>query len=258
MHRLLLLGLNHTTAPLEVRERLAFNATQRAAAVGAFRERFPGSEAVLVSTCNRVEFYVGRPEQGGPATEDVIEFLSGVQNVPPDAFESHLYCKVDRDAVEHLFQVAASLDSMVLGETQILGQVREAYDASRELALAGPVLNPLFQRAIAVGKEVMHGTGIAEGRLSVASVAVDYATRIFDHFHDKTLLCIGAGKMTNLVLQKFAALKPKRTLVCNRTPARAEALAAKFGGEAVSLDMLHEHLVAADVVITSTGAAKPV
>jgi glutamyl-tRNA reductase len=258
MHRLLLLGLNHTTAPLEVRERLAFNAAQRAAAVSAFGQRFPGSEAVLVSTCNRVELYVGRPEQGGPAVEEVIAFLAGVQGVPITAFEPHLYRKVDREAVDHLFQVASSLDSMVLGETQILGQVREAYDASRAASLAGQVLNPLFQRAVAVGKEVMHDTTINEGRLSVASVAVDYATRIFDHFDDKTLLCIGAGKMTHLVLQKFASLKPKHTLVCNRTPARAEVLAAKFGGEAVPLDFLSDHLVIADVVITSTGAAKPV
>jgi glutamyl-tRNA reductase len=258
MHRLLLLGLNHTTAPLEVRERLAFNAAQRTAAVEAFRTRFPGSEAVLLSTCNRVEFYVGRPEQGGPAVEDVIAFLSAAHGVPATAFENHLYRKVDREAVEHLFHVASSLDSMVLGETQILGQVREAYDASRALSLAGPVLNPLFQRAIAVGKDVMHGTAIAEGRLSVASVAVDYATRIFDHFHDKTLLCVGAGKMAALVLRHFAALRPKRTLVCNRSPARAEALAATFGGEPVPFDRLADHIVAADVVITSTGATQPI
>src|SRR6187401_353195 len=99
MHRLLLLGLNHTTAPLEVRERLAFNAAQRAAAVGAFAQRFPGSEAVLVSTCNRVEFYVGRPEQGGPTVDELVQFLSGAHGVPADAFESHLYRKVDREAV---------------------------------------------------------------------------------------------------------------------------------------------------------------
>ena len=113
MHRLLLLGLNHTTAPLEVRERLAFNGAQRSAAVAAFSQRFPGSEAVLVSTCNRVEFYVGRPRQGGPAVEDVVRFLSTTQNVSAGAFEPHLYRKVDRDAVEHLFQVASSLDDEV-------------------------------------------------------------------------------------------------------------------------------------------------
>ncbi len=258
MHRLLLLGLNHTTAPLEVREKLAFNAAQRAEAVAAFRARFPGSEAVLLSTCNRVEFYVGRPEEGGPTVEHLVEFISGLRNVSAPAFESHLYRKVDRDVVEHLFQVAASLDSMVLGETQILGQVREAYDVAREQQMAGPLLNPLFQRAAAVGKEVMHETPIAEGRLSVASVAVDYATRIFDRFHDKTLLCIGAGKMTSLVLQKFASLQPKRTLICNRSAVKAEALAAKFGGESVPFDFLDDHLVAADIVITSTGASHPI
>ncbi len=258
MHRLLLLGLNHTTAPLEVRERLAFNASQRAAAVAAFRERFPRAEAVLLSTCNRVELYVGRPEDGEPATADMVEFLARFHALPAASFEPHLYRKADRSVVEHLFGVASSLDSMVLGETQILGQVRDAYDVARDLSAAGPLLHPLFQRAIAVGKEVMHGTAIAEGRLSVASVAVDYATRIFDHFHDKTVLCIGAGKMTSLVLQKFAGLRPRRLLVCNRSAPKAEALAARFGGEAVAFAGLADHLVGADIVITSTGATQPI
>jgi glutamyl-tRNA reductase len=256
--RLLLLGLNHTTAPLDVRERLAFDAKRRDAAVAAFKGRFPASEAVLLSTCNRVELYVGREGHGHPSARDVVEFLSSIHSVPASAFDQHLYQKTDRDVVDHLFNVASSLDSMVLGETQILGQVREAYDAARAAGAAGPMLNPLFQRAVAVGKQVLRETPIAGGRLSVASVAVDYAKQIFEHFADKTVLCVGAGKMAALVLQSIAALAPKRILVCNRSIGRAEPLAAKFAGEAVTLDRLGEHLVAADIVVSSTGASEPV
>ena len=256
--RLLLLGLNHTTAPLEVRERLAFDSSRRRAAVEAFRNRFPKSEAVLLSTCNRVELYVGREGHGHPSARDVVEFLSAAHDVPAAAFDQHLYQKTDREVVEHLFHVASSLDSMVLGETQILGQVREAYDAAREAGAAGPMLNPLFQRAVAVGKQVLRETPIAEGRLSVASVAVDYAKRIFESFADKTVLCVGAGKMAALVLQSLAALAPRRVLVANRSVERAKPLAEKFNGEAVTLDRLGDHLVAADIVVTSTGATQPV
>jgi glutamyl-tRNA reductase len=258
MHWLLLLGLNHTTAPLEVRERLAFNDAQRRAAVQALRARFPKCEAVLLSTCNRVELYVGRQGHGNPSVREMTEFLAGFHSVAATDLDEHLYHKTDRQVVEHLFTVASSLDSMVLGETQILGQVREAYDASQALGATGGVLNPLFQRAVAVGKQVMRETPIAEGRLSVASVAVDYAKRIFERFDDKTVLCVGAGKMAQLVLQHLAGLSPRRLLVCNRNTARATPLAETFGGEAVPFDRLGDHLVAADIVVSSTGSADPV
>jgi glutamyl-tRNA reductase len=258
MERLFLLGLNHTTAPLDVRERLAFNAQQRAEAVTRFRQRFENCELVLLSTCNRVEFYTSRAVHGHPRTEEVIEFLAQFHGIEPARFVPHLYHKAEREAVEHLFHVASSLDSMVLGETQILGQVRDAYETCKGLSSVGPMLNPLFQRAIAVGKEVMHGTSLNEGRLSVASVAVDYAKGIFDHFDDKTVLCIGAGKMAALVLQSFVGLRPGRLLICNRSPEKAAALATRFGGQQVPFESLADHLVAADIVITSTGAAQPI
>lgn len=256
--RLLLLGLNHTTAPLDVRERLAFDAARRDAAVSAFRQRFPGCEAVLLSTCNRVELYVGRERHGHPSAREVVEFLANAHAISAADIDRHLYQKTDREVVAHLFNVASSLDSMVLGETQILGQVREAYDASRGLGGAGTMLNPLFQRAVAVGKQVMRETPIAEGRLSVASVAVDYARRIFESFSDKTVLCIGAGKMAALVLQSLAGLSPRKILVCNRSHDRAELLAAKFGGQAVPFEKLDDHLVSADIVVSSTGSREPV
>jgi glutamyl-tRNA reductase len=262
MHRLLLLGLNHTTAPLEVRERLAFNAAERDAAVAAMRERFPQCEAVLISPCNRVELYAARdgvgPHAGRPGVGDLVEFLAAFRSVAAREFDAHTYHKTGREVVEHLFTVASSLDSMVLGETQILGQVRDAYDAARTTRAAGPLLHPLFQRAIAVGKQVMRETALAEGRLSVASVAVDYARQIFEHFGDKTVLCIGAGKTTALVLQHFTALSPGRLLVCNRDPAKAQTLAERFGGEALPFERLSEWLVSADIVVSSTGATQPI
>ncbi len=253
MRRLHLLGLNHTTAPLNLRERLSFNTEQRAAALTAFRQRFNQCEAVLVSTCNRVEIYTASDEP-----LPIAEFLADFHNVPLEEFQPLLYQKTDRAMIEHLFSVASSLDSMVLGETQILGQVREAYESARDLSCVGNLLHPLFQRAISVGKQVMHQTALAEGRLSIASVAVDFAGRIFDHFHDKTVLNIGAGKMANLVLRSFAALSPGKLLIANRDPNKAAALAEKFNGIPTPMEQLDQALSTVDIVITSTGSAKPI
>ena len=258
MQRLLLLGLNHSTAPLEVREKLAFTAEQRIAALTALRRQFDGVEGVLLCTCNRVELYAARPVHGRPRHDEMVRFLAEVRGITPELVQPHVYEKSERAVIEHLFAVTSSLDSMVIGETQILGQVRDAYDLARGAGSAGATLNPLFQRAVAIGKQVMSETSIAEGRLSVGSVAVDCAGHIFGHYDDKTVLCIGAGKMASLVLQGFAALRPGRLLVCNRDPARAQALAAKFGGEAVPFETLDQQLVAADVVVSSTGAQHPI
>ncbi len=258
MQRYLLLGLNHTTAPLEVREKLAFNARQRDEALASFSTRFKGCEAVLLSTCNRVELYIARQTHGRPREEEMIEFLADFHQTPAEAFKDHLYYKSNRQVVEHLFAVTSSLDSMVLGETQILGQVRDAYDAACKAAACGTMLNPLFQRAAAVGKQVMHETSLNEGRLSVASVAVDYARNIFENFSDKTVLSIGAGKMSQLVLRHFVQLNPGKLLICNRDVSKAEALATQFNGRAVPFDTLAEQLVAADIVVSSTGAPHPI
>jgi glutamyl-tRNA reductase len=184
----------------------------------------------------------------------MVAVLAAFHNVPAEQFRAHLYEKLERDVIAHLFTVVSSLDSMVLGETQILGQVRAAYDAAREVSAAGALLNPLFQRALAVGKQVMTQTSLNEGRVSVASVAVDYARKIFDHFNDKTVLSIGAGEIAQLVLQHFAKLAPGKLLVCNRDPNKAQELASEFNGTAAALEQLAQHLVAADIVITSTGA----
>jgi glutamyl-tRNA reductase len=259
MPHLLALGLNHTTAPLELRERVAFDASQRQAALMALAERFPGIEAVLLSTCNRVELYAGLPDlPSQPGAAALVEFLSSFHRMPAEALRPHLYEKSNRAMVEHLFAVASSLDSMVLGESQILGQVREAYDAAAAAKTVGPLLHPLMQRATAVGKQVMATTALGEGRLSIASVAVDFARRIFERFNDKAVLCVGAGKMAQLVLGSFAALSPGQLLVCNRDGDRAAALAARFNGQAVPFEQLNDALIGVDVVITSTGAARPI
>jgi glutamyl-tRNA reductase len=258
MNRLLLVGLNHTTAPLEVRETLVFDEQQAADALRKLREKFPEAEAVLLSTCNRVELYVSRSVHGHPRDQEMIEFLAGFHGLSGTPLEPHFYRKSDKDAAAHLFAVASSLDSMVLGETQIVGQVRAAYEVAQQCGAAGSILNPLFQRALAVAKRVMSETALSEGRLSVASVAVDYARRIFDHFNDKTLLCIGAGKMGGLVLQGFAALSPGKLIVANRDEVKAHALAAEFKGQASGLDNLDEHLTSADIVISSTGSVHPI
>jgi glutamyl-tRNA reductase len=258
--RLLLLGLNHTTAPLEVRERLAFNADQARAAITALRAKFPESEAVLLSTCNRVELYVGRAVHGHPRAEQMAAFISDFHGVPLEQFRPHLYERSGRELVEHLFSVTTSLGSMVLGESQILGQVRQAYDTSCELGAAGAAINPLFQRAMAVGKEVQSSTTLGNGSLSVSGVAVGYAKRIFDRFEDKSVLCVGAGKMAVLALKGFVALKPRRLVICNRDGEKARRIASELGhgGIGMPLEGLDEQLIQADIVITSTGSTRPI
>lgn len=258
MDRLLLLGLNHTTAPLELRERLAFGAAQARDAVRALREHYPHCEFVLLSTCNRVELYAARPIHSQPRFEQMAEFLASFRDTPLERFSNYLYQRAGDDVVTHLFSVASSLDSMVIGESQIIGQVRGAYEMSRELGAAGDTLHSLFQRAIAVGREVRHTTSLGEGRVSVSGVAVDYAKRIFNHFHDKTVLCVGAGEMGVLALRGFAALRPKQLLVCGRDGERARRVASEFDGMGASFDTLEQQLIDADIVITSTGATEPI
>jgi glutamyl-tRNA reductase len=169
MERLVLLGLNHTTAPVQVREKVAFGPDQTRAALSAMRDKFPQAEVVLLSTCNRVEFYVCRAVHGHPRTEEIRAFLSEFHSLPMDEMTPHLYEKNDREAIEHLFTVASSLDSMVLGETQILGQVRDAYELASASQTAGPLLHPLFQRAIAVGSASPASRWITPSAFSISS-----------------------------------------------------------------------------------------
>ncbi len=258
MQRLVMIGMNHSTAPLAVREKIAFSNTQRELALGQFREKFPEAEAVLVSTCNRVELYAARPVHGRPRIDDLVAFVAAFHDLPESEVKAHIYERSNRAVAEHLFTVASSLDSLVVGETQILGQIRDAYEVSKKLGMVGNLLNPLFQRAIAAARDVMAATRLTEGRRSIASIAVEYARQIFENFRDKTVLSIGAGKMSSLVLQHFSELQVKRLVVCNRDQTRAQALASRFGGVAARMDDLMQHLAEADIVISSTASPAPI
>ena len=267
--RLLMVGLNHKSAPLELRERLAFTPDQAAAAARSFREQFPRAELVILSTCNRVEFYLARPLRAAPTLEELSAFLADFHNAPAASLLGHIYHRQDKAMAEHLFLVTASLDSMVVGETQILAQVKDAYhQATRheeeragqnpDAEPASRVLHVLFQRALAAAKEVHQRTQLSAGRLSVASVAVELAASVFDRFDDKTVLCIGAGKMSALMLRHLADLKPNKLLITNRSPDRAAELAKQFNATAVPFEQLDDLLVEADLLLTGTGAPDPI
>jgi len=250
--RIEVVGLNHRVAPLEVRESLAFPRGQLPAALAALRKRDGVLESIILSTCNRVEVYLCGEAEGKDGL--VEEFLSDFHSVKREVFERHLYRYEDGDAVEHLFKVASGLDSMVIGEAQITGQVREAYEtAVREHAVNG-VLHRLFQQALSAAKRIRTCSGIGAGRASVASVAVDFAERIFETLSRRTVLLIGAGEMGEAALRSLVAAGAETTLVANRTLARAEALAEEYGGLAASFDRLDELLARSDIVICSTSA----
>jgi len=246
-------GLNHQTAPVRVREALAFSARRLPEALAALRGAGGVDEAAILSTCNRVEVYVVAAAEPPPA-DLVPRFLASFHGAWPETFQEHLFRLDDAEAVRHLFRVACGLDSMVVGEAQITGQVRAAYEAAAAAGAAGTVLHRLFQQALAVAKRVRTATRIGAGRASVGSVAVELAERIFESLAGKTVLVVGAGEMGAAVVQSLRAAGAATTLVANRTYARAVELAEAWGGAAVSFDALPEHLARADIVISSTDA----
>jgi glutamyl-tRNA reductase len=255
---LLVVGCSFRNTPVELRERLAFDGPRLSAALDELSARY-GCEVAILSTCNRVELYLARPDASFlPDLELIGEFLAQFHGLDPDELKGHLYQFREADAVRHLFRVAASLDSLIVGEGQIAGQVRRAYDLARERATAGRLLNPLFQRAHATAKRVRSETGIARGHVSVSSVAVDYVRQVFEHFDDKTVLVIGAGKMGELTLKHLRDLQPQRILVTNRSPDKAEAVAHGCGGIAVPWEQLDDALTQADIVLSTTGASEPI
>lgn len=256
--KLLALGVDHRSAPTAVREALAFEGGKLADGLGRLASSFPGAEFVVLSTCNRVEVYGAGGPGVCPEVGPLTDFLAHFHDVPPDRFLPHLVDHHDEGAIEHLFRVASSLESLVLGEGQILGQVRDAYKCAAGRRTTGPILNVVFQQALRVGKKVREETGMDRGKLSIASVAVDLARAVFDTFTDKTVLVIGAGKMGDLTLRHLAALGPRRILVTNRKEERAQAVAAKWGGTAVPFERLHQALIDADLVVSTTAAPEPI
>ena len=256
--KLLALGVDHRGAPAPVREAIAFEGPRRDEGLDALARAFPGGEFVVLSTCNRVEVYAAGPPSAIPTTGALIDFLAHFHARSAESFAAHLVDHHDGHAVSHLFKVAASLESLVLGEGQILGQVREAYKAADARKAVGPILHSVFPHALRVGKLVREQTGMDKGKLSVASVAVDVARDVFDTFVDKTVLVIGAGKMGDLTLQHLSTLRPGSILVTNRNPERAEAAATRWGGRAVPFEELDRALVEADVVVSTTAADRPI
>jgi glutamyl-tRNA reductase len=256
--KLLALGVDHHSAPQEVREALAFDGEKRSSGLRAIKSSFPEIECVILSTCNRVELYLAGDPELMPQVGDVSRFLADFHEIPIAGFAEHLVDYHDEEAIEHAFRVTSSIESLVIGEGQIQGQVREAYDEAKAIGTVGPILHEVFQQAARVGKRVREATGMDRGRLSIASVAVDVARRVFDHFSDKTVLVIGAGKMAELTLRHFSPLKPGRILVTNRNFERAQAAAGAWGGDPVPFDELEPALVRADVVVSTTASAEPI
>ena len=254
---IVLVGLNHKTAPVEVRERLAFTDEACAEGLRALVDGQVVSEGLIVSTCNRVEVLAATgAERLLEGKERIKEFLSNSRAVSREDFGSHLYSHEDDAAVRHVFRVASSLDSMVVGEPQVLGQVRRAYSVAVEAGTAGRVLNRLVHQAFRVAKRVRTETGIAASAVSISYTAVELGRKIFGSLKDRTVLVVGAGEMAELSAKHLVGAGVSRVLVTNRTETAARELAAKFGGEAVDFSRLAHNLAEADIVICSTGAGE--
>ncbi len=252
------IGCSVHTAPVELREQMAFPAERQSAALAELAARY-GCEGVLLSTCNRVELYLGRDDQLPALGADLIaEFLAEERQLPTNTFRPFLYEYRNAAAVTHLFRVASSLDSLIVGEGQIAGQVKQAYDTARELGCTGPLLNQLFHHAMRTAKRVRSETGITRGHVSISSVAVDFVRQVFDRFDDKVILVIGAGKMSRLTLKHLQDLGPGQILVTNRGFDKALAVADACNGTAVPWEMLDDTLAKADIVLSTTGAPEPI
>jgi len=252
-------GCSHHKTPIAVRERLAFSPEQTVAAMERWRASYPGVEAVVLSTCNRVEIYLAGDEAAAPKRSRVVDFLAQSHGLDPPTIDRHLFHHCGPDAVEHLFTVSSSLDSMVLGEPQILAQVKQAYQLATEQQMAGPVTHSLFQAAVKVARRVATETAIHQRRVSIPSVAVaDFAQQIFERFDDKHTVVVGAGKMAEETLRYLRNEGAHQITVVNRSIERATELAQRWHGRPVAWDQLREALATADLVISTTGAGEPI
>ncbi|HEX5873415.1 MAG TPA: glutamyl-tRNA reductase [Pyrinomonadaceae bacterium] len=252
---ILLIGVNHKTAPVEIRERLAFNDETCAAGLRHIVDGNVVREGLIVSTCNRVEILSATTsELLESGAGQLTNFLDVAGHLPAGFLEKHLYRHTDDDAVRHLFRVASSLDSMVVGEPQVLGQVRHAYSLAVEAGTAGRVLNRLVHHTFRVAKRVRTETGIAANAVSISYMAVELGKKIFDSLKGSTVLLIGAGEMAELSARHLMNAGAARVVIANRTEETARQMANEFGGVGVSLDEMDQYLPEADVVICSTGA----
>jgi glutamyl-tRNA reductase len=247
-------GMSHRSAPVEVRERVAFPPCAGRSFLRRLKDEGVVSEAVLLSTCNRTEVYAVVDDEGARAP--VLDLLAEDRGVERASLEQDTYWLTDAEAVRHLYRVASSLDSMVVGEGQILGQVREAYRAATEEHCAGQILNRLFHTSLRVGKKVRSETGIGDSSLSVPRVAVKLAEEVFGDLAGRQALVLGAGDMSELVVKHLKDRGVADLLIANRTPQRASLLAERVGGRAVAFDALVAELPEVDVVVSSTGSGE--
>jgi glutamyl-tRNA reductase len=245
-----LLGVNHKTAPVEVREQLAISDKKLADALRQVMTVTGVQEAMILSTCNRVEVLAHTTN----GSADLRQFLREHFNLQPSSYEPHLYEYREHEAVRHVFRVASSLDSLVVGEPQILGQVKEAYATARAAGTVQSHLDLLLTRAFAVAKRIRTETAVGSSSVSIASVAVDLAERIFGSLRGKQVCLVGAGKMSEIAARHLLARGAGPIFVANRTYDRAQTLAQRFGGSAIRFDALYDHCEQADIVISSTGA----
>jgi glutamyl-tRNA reductase len=253
---IIIVGLNHRSAPIEVRESVAFESAYVQDALLRLRRYSSVEESVILSTCNRVEVVAAAGDRP-TALDDIHRFLGERKSHGwPASLEKHVYAYHGADAVRHLFRVAASLDSMVVGEPQILGQLKEYYDQAQKAGTVGAILHRLFHRSFSVAKRVRTETGIGGGAVSVSSVAVDLAKRIFDRFDDKTVMLIGAGKMGDLMARHLQTQGVRSLMVTNRTFEDAVQLAERIQGSPIRFEDFPQYLKMADLVIGCTGAPK--
>jgi len=247
--QLALVGVSHKTAPVEIRERLAFNSEALRLALKSLTGRQDVSEAMILSTCNRVEVVAESPDD-----RLIREFLCEFHEIPHDVVSKHLYSFRNVDAIRHVFRVAASLDSMMIGEPQILGQIKEAFRIAADAGTVGMHLSALMNRAFAVAKKVRSETGISQFAVSISYAAVELARKIFGDLSGKTVMIIGASKMGELAAKHLKRNGVSSVLVTNRTFERAVELAQVFEGAAVPFEHFVDHIDRADIVISSTGA----
>ncbi|MHC4581873.1 MAG: glutamyl-tRNA reductase, partial [Planctomycetota bacterium] len=249
--KIVVLGLNHKTAPVEIREKLAFDAAETSRALCELKRRFARAEFVLLSTCNRVELYCAGKHCQGANADRLSEFLSQFHDVELEKFREFLYAYEDQEAVRHLLTVTSSLDSLVVGEAQIVGQVKDSYKLACAAKTTGKVLNRLFHSAFATSKKVHTTTTIASGRVSVAGVAVELAGQLFADISSAKVVVIGAGDMGQLIIQHLLQVGARNITVVNRSHDRGLRVAEQYGIEARLWEQLDDQLLTANIAIAS-------
>jgi glutamyl-tRNA reductase len=249
--KIFVLGLNHKTAPLEIREKLAFDSTETSMALGELKKRFSQAEFVLLSTCNRVELYCAGKHCHGADPAKLAEFLSEFHNIELDKFNRFLYTYEDQDAVKHLLMVSSSLDSLVVGEAQIVGQVKESYRLACAAKTTGKILNRLFHCAFATSKKIYTTTSISNGRVSVAGVAVELAKQLFEDISSAKVVVIGAGDTGQLLVQHLLQEGARNITIVNRSYERGLNVAEQYGIRAEKWEQLNEQLIGSNIAIAS-------